>query len=221
MFLEELLLFLFTFFFNYKVKGENGLNHNNSNHYIDGDQLGALHWHGRVTELNHMWGWLPGWCDSSLDMQKTSGLSWGKFHIELEGQRFSKRRGPEVQRSPFPGKTWGTESFRWWDWVESQAHLVLCLEMGLCLRTLGSHQIIVRIKSTCWKDSSGWVIDNRLERCKPESQSELWQKSKHETVGSYWRCEGWEDLSESRSIKTVNWSEFFDLQKEAGNRRHG
>lgn len=54
MFLEELLLFLFTFFFNYKVKGENGLNHNNSNHYIDGDQLGALHWHGRVTELNHM-----------------------------------------------------------------------------------------------------------------------------------------------------------------------
>lgn len=54
MFLEELLLFLFTFFFNYKVKGENGLNHNNSNHHIDGDQLGALHWHGRVTELNHM-----------------------------------------------------------------------------------------------------------------------------------------------------------------------
>ena len=40
------------------MKGENGLNHNNnnnnSNHYIDGDQLGALHWHGRVTELNHI-----------------------------------------------------------------------------------------------------------------------------------------------------------------------
>lgn len=86
------------FFFNYKVKGENGLNHhhnNNSNHYIDGDQLGALHWHGRATELNHIWRWLPGWCDSSFDMQKTSGISWGNW-----------ARRPKVQQTQ---RSWGTK----------------------------------------------------------------------------------------------------------------
>lgn len=51
-----------------------------------GTDQGTLQFHGRVMETHPMWAWLPGRCHSSLDMQKTHGISRGKFYPEAEGQ---------------------------------------------------------------------------------------------------------------------------------------
>lgn len=93
------LCFCSSFFFNYKVKGENGLNHhhNNSNYYIDGDRLGTLHLYGRVIELNHMCGWLPGWAIAHL-------ICKGKWDLMRQISYWARR--PRVQQMQRP---WGAK----------------------------------------------------------------------------------------------------------------
>ena len=145
---------------------------------------GALHLYGRVIELNHTCRWLPGWCNSSLDMQRQMGSHEANFLLSQEAKGPANAKALRCKGVSFQEKH-GTlnQSCRWRGWVERQAQIVLHLEMGLCLGTLESHQKVVSTKFTFWKDSSSWMTDNGLERCKPGSQHGLWQKPKHEMVG--------------------------------------
>lgn len=59
------------------------------------------------------------------------------------------------------------------DWVERKVQFIMHLEMGLFLGTWGSHWMELSIKFILWKNPSGLIIDNGLERFKSRNQSRL------------------------------------------------